>query len=244
MLPSVLKGIKVIDSQVMLITGTRKGIGKYLATYYVTKGFHVIGCSRQPIDYELENYEHFCTDVADETAVKEIFSAIRKKYNRLDVLLNNAGVAALNHVLLTPLSTVRKILDTNVLGTFLFCREAARLMQKSHYGRIVNFTTVAVPLRLEGEAVYSASKAAVVSLTQTMAYELAEWGITVNAIGAAPVDTDLIRSVPKEKIDQLIHRQAIHRLGEPKDIANVIDFFIDHHSDFVTGQTIYLGGVT
>jgi 3-oxoacyl-[acyl-carrier protein] reductase len=233
----------VIDSPVMLITGTRKGIGKYLAEYYVRKGFYVIGCSRQPADYRLENYEHFCADVSDEVAVKDIFTAIRKKYNRLDVLLNNAGVAAMNHVLLTPLSAVRQILDTNVTGTFLFCREAARLMQKARYGRIVNFATVAVPLKLEGEAAYAASKAAVVSLTQILARELAEWGITVNTVGPTPVDTDLIRSVSKEKIDQLIHRQAIQRLGEPQDIANVIDFFIHPKSDFVTGQIIYLGGV-
>src|SRR5215813_2056031 len=121
----------MVDSPVMLITGTRKGIGKYLSEYYTVKGFHVIGCSRQPANYQLENYEHFPVDVSDEIAVKELFATIRKKYNRLDVLINNAGVASMNHVLLTPLSTVHKILETNVVGTFLFCREAARLMQRA-----------------------------------------------------------------------------------------------------------------
>ena len=118
-----------------------------------------------------------------------------------------------------------------------------KLMQRNKYGRIVNFSTVAVPLKLEGEAIYASSKAAVISLTQILARELADIGITVNAIGPTPVKTDLIRSVPKEKLEGLIDRQAIHRYGEYSDITNVIDFFINPESDFITGQIITLGGV-
>ena len=149
----------------------------------------------------------------------------------------------MNHALLTPLDTAKRLMNTNFLGTFLFCREAARLMQKRRYGRIVNFTTVATPLKLEGEAVYASSKAAVISLTEILARELAEFGITVNAIGPTPVKTDLIRAVPQEKIKKLIERQAIHRLGEFRDISNVIDFFIQPTSDFITGQVLFLGGI-
>jgi 3-oxoacyl-[acyl-carrier protein] reductase len=172
-----------------------------------------------------------------------MFSDISKTYRRLDVLLNNAGIAAMNHVLLTPVSAVRSLLETNVVGTFLLCREAARLMQRRRYGRIVNFATVATPLKLEGEAIYAASKAAVISLTEIMARELADFGITVNAVGPTPVATDLIRSVPKSKIDAVLARQAIHRLGEYRDVLNVIEFFVQPDSDFVTGQVIFLGGV-
>jgi len=160
------------------------------------------------------------------------------------VLINNAGIASMNLMLLTPLKTVQNILNTNVIGTFLFCREAAKLMKRNHYGRIVNFATVATPLKLEGEAIYAASKAAIVSLTEILAKELAEMGITVNAIGPTPVETDLIRSVPQEKIDALLSQQSIHRLGEFRDISNVIDFFIRPESNFVTGQVIFLGGVS
>jgi 3-oxoacyl-[acyl-carrier protein] reductase len=129
------------------------------------------------------------------------------------------------------------------LATFLFSREAAKLMKKNGKGDIINFSTVAVPLKLKGEAIYAASKAAIVNLTQVMSKELAEWGIRVNAIGPTPVYTDLIKAVPKEKIEELISQQSLKRLGEFSDVSNVIDFFIDSKSDFITGQIIYLGGV-
>src|SRR5213595_1801183 len=222
------------ENKVVLITGTRKGIGRALVEHYAGVGCHVVGCSRSPFEGELPNYRHYCLDVGDELAVKRMFSEIRKHHGRLDVLMNNAGVASMNHSLLTPISAVNKIMGTNFTGTFLFCREAARLMQLHRYGRIVNFATVATPLKLEGEAMYAASKAAVISLTQILARELADFGITVNAVGPAPIATDLIRSVPRAKIDAVIARQAIRRLGEYRDVANVIDFFLKPESDFVT----------
>ena len=231
------------SSQVMLITGTRKGIGKQLAKYYTDKGFRVIGCSRKNIDFELDNYQHYYLDVSNETAVKKAYYEIKNKYGRLDVLINNAGIGSANHTLLTPLKTVREIMSTNFLGTFLFCREAARLMKKNGFGRIVNIVTVATPLKLEGEAVYASSKAAVVNLSQILARELAEFGITVNAIGPTPIKTDLIRSISKDKIDRLINSIPIKRYGEIRDVTNVIDFFLKPASDFVAGQVIYLGGV-
>ncbi len=231
------------DKPVTLITGTRKGIGRYLAEHYIQQGHQVMGCSRSGIDWTLDGYDHYEADVSDEHAAKRIFSAARRRYGRLDHLINNAGIASMNHCLLTPLTTVRSVLETNVTGTFLFIREAAKVMQQRGYGRIVNFSTVATPLKLEGEAVYAASKAAILSLTQILARELAPLGITVNAVGPTPVETDLVRSVPKDKMDTLIARQAIPRFGTFQDIANVIDFYLRRESDFVTGQNLYLGGV-
>ncbi|MGG3836310.1 SDR family oxidoreductase [Paenibacillus thiaminolyticus] len=228
---------------VTVITGTSRGIGRYLAHHYVALGHRVVGCSRVTPDWTLDNYDHFELSVDDESSVKAMFSTIRKRYGRIDNLINNAGIASMNHMVLTPMDTFTRIFSTNAFGTFLFCREASKLMMKNKYGRIVNFSTVALPLSLEGETVYAASKAAVVSMTRTMARELGEYGITVNAIGPTPVQTDLIRSVPENKIQNLLSRQAVQRFGEHEDIANVVDFFIRRESSFVTGQTLYLGGV-
>ena len=146
-------------------------------------------------------------------------------------------------MLLTPVKTLEKIMQTNFTGTFLFCREAAKLMKKANTGRIVNFTTVAKPLNLEGEAIYAASKAAVESLTKISAKEFAPLGITVNAIGPTPIDTDLIKNVPEMKMQQLIAKQAIAKKGSFEDVSNVIDFYIKPQSQFITGQILYLGGI-
>lgn len=232
-----------MEKLIILITGTRKGIGNQLAKYYLEKGHFVIGCSRSPSDLEHVNYSHFCVDVAIEQQVNNLFMHIRKEFGRLDVLINNAGMASMNHSVLTPLSTVNKLFDTNFVGTFLFSRQAIKLMQKNKFGRIINFSTVAVPLNLEGEAIYAASKSAIEQFTKVLSKEVGSLGITVNTIGPTPIETDLIKAVPKNKIEELLQQQGIKRLGVVEDVINVMNFYISDKSNFISGQTIYLGGV-
>lgn len=230
-------------NQIILITGSRKGIGRKLAEYFLSLDKIVIGCSRTESDLVHSNYTHYCIDVKDEMAVKKMFFQIRQDFNGLDVLINNAGIASMNHFLLTPLSTVEKLFSTNFSGTFLCSREASKIMQKKKYGRIINFSTVAVALNLEGEAIYAASKSAVEQLSRVMSKELGGLGITVNCIAPTPIDTDLIKAVPKNKIDELISNQSIKRMGVFDDVINIVEFFMNEKSSFVSGQTIYLGGI-
>jgi 3-oxoacyl-[acyl-carrier protein] reductase len=228
----------------LIITGTRKGIGRYLCEYYLEKGYSISGCSREESDLKHPHYTHYCLDVADEKAVQKMVSSVAKAVGCIDGLINNAGIAAMNHSFLTPLSVMEKIFATNVFGTFLFCREVGKVMAKYKKGRIINFATVATPIKLEGESAYAASKAAVENMTQIMAKEFAPFGVTVNAVAPTPVLTDLIRYVPKDKMDALLNRQAIKRFGEMDDISNVIDFYLNEKSGFITGQVLYLGGVS
>ena len=234
---------KYSKKKIILITGSSKGIGYYLTKYYIKKNCLVVGCSRAKNNFKNKNYYHYTLDISDENKVVKMFKDIRVKFKKLDVLINNAGVASMNHSLLTPMTTVKKILNTNIEGTFLMSREASKIMQYNKSGRIVNFSSVAAPLNLEGEAIYAASKSAVVSLTKTLAKELGEFGITVNAIGPTPVKTDLIKNVPKKKIDELIKKQSIKRYGTFDDICNISDFLIKEESNFITGQIIYMGGL-
>ncbi len=236
--------MSVSDKPVMIITGTRKGIGKHLAEHYVSKGYLVEGCSRGEVDLQDPGYRHHQLDVADEKAVRTMIADVTKRHGRIDVVLNNAAIASMNHVLLTPAKTANRMMEVNVTGTMLFCRDAAKVMMRRRYGRIVNFTTIVAPIALAGEAIYAASKSAVVTFTRILAFELGQWGITCNSFGATPIMTDMIKGVPQAKIDAVVSGLAIKRPGSLADCANVCDFFISPASDNITGQCLYLGGVT
>lgn len=231
-----------MSAPVTVVTGSRKGIGRFLAERYLARGHRVVGCSRTASDLVAERYEHREVDVSEERAVVGFFAGVRKTHGRVDHLVNAAGIASMNHSLLTPAATFRQILAVNVVGSFLCVREAAKIMQRQRYGRIVNFGSVAVPMKIAGEAAYAASKAAVVTMSEVMARELASFGITVNVVGPGPVDTDLIAGVPADRIGALRQRMSITRPATLEDVGVIVDFFLDASSSMVTGQTIYMGG--
>lgn len=230
-------------NRVFIISGASRGIGKALSEHYLGCGDIVVGCARSTSDIAHENYRHFILDINDEKAVVAMVRAAKKEFGKIDICLNNAGMASMNHILTTSYESAKRLVDVNFLGAFLLSREVAKTMIKAKSGVIINFSSVAAPLSLEGEAIYAASKAACESLTKTMAKELASYNIRVNAIAPTPVKTDLIKAVPKDKINALLEHQAIKRFGEFDDIINVIDFFISPRSAFITGQIITLGGV-
>jgi 3-oxoacyl-[acyl-carrier protein] reductase len=226
----------------ILISGTSRGIGDHLVRHFLAQGDLVFGCARGDSSIVHERYTHVRVDVANEDDVRGLMGRIREAAGGLDVLVNNAGAGSMNPVALTPLATARRLVDTNFLGTFLLTQAALRLLRGSDAGRIVNFTTVAVPFRLEGEAVYAASKSAVETFTRVVAREVAPFGITCNAVGPGPIETALTARVPRPKMEQLIARQAIAEWATPADVANVVDFFLRPESRMVTGQVVYLGG--
>ena len=228
---------------IMVVTGASRGIGRSLVAYFLDRGYYVHGCSRSATDLVHAAYEHHCLDVADEKAVRTLMTHIRKSSGVIDVLINNAGVASMNHSVLVPLRQAENVLRTNVLGTFLFSREAVKLMKKSKSPRIVNFSSCAVPMRLEGEAIYAASKAAVVSLTQVLAREYASLGVRVNAVSPPVVKTDLTRSIPEEKLQALMRRTSIPRYGTTEEVCRTVEFLTGAGADMITGQVIYMGGV-
>ena len=228
----------------IIITGDTRGIGEYLVKRYLSKGSNVIGLARSNAVLSSENYRHYCVDITDERQISRITKEIKLDFKRIDIVINNAGVASMNSTLLMPYATASKILNINVLGTFIVSKEAAKTMIKQNYGRIINISSVAVPLRIEGEAIYAASKAAVEQFTKVFAKELSPFGITVNAVGPAPMPTGLIAGVAPEKIEKLVNSMPINRLGEFRDVENAIDFFASGSSDCITGQVVYLGGVS
>jgi len=230
----------------ILITGASRGLGRHLAEYYLAQGDLVIGCARSEAAESTishKYYRHYRVDVTDAPAVRTLLQEVQREVGKLDALINNAGIANMNPLALTPVETARRIMETNFLGTFVLSQAAIRLLRKSSAPRIVNLSSIAVPLRLAGESVYAASKSAIETLTRVAAQELGAFGITCNAVGPTPIDTDLLKGVGKEKIRRLVEQQAIPRMAQPSDVAHVVDFFLHPASHMITGQVIYLGGL-
>jgi 3-oxoacyl-[acyl-carrier protein] reductase len=230
-------------SRLIIITGTSRGIGLNLAKSYLDDGDIVIGCARNQSNLTHPNYHHYTIDASNESAVIDMVRDLGRKFGKIHALINNAGAASLNHIITTTASTADKLYQANFKSTFLFTKEVSKLMIRAKYGSIVNISSIAVPLSLEGEAIYASMKAAVESFTKISAKELGVFGIRVNLLGIAPTQTDLIKAVPKDKISALLAKQAIPKMSEFSDIKNTIDFFIDEKNRLITGQSLYLGGV-
>jgi 3-oxoacyl-[acyl-carrier protein] reductase len=227
----------------VVITGTSSGIGLELARQLARDSqAAVVGISRDPGPFEAPNFVHIKTDLTDEKQIVAAFAGLRGKGLRPWALVNNAGVAAMCPALLVPTETFSRMLQINTVAASICMREASKLMMGSG-GRIVNLTTVAVPLSLEGEAPYVASKAALEALTRVWAKELSSYQITVNAVGPGPVLTRLIEKVPAAKLQKVRDQQVVKRELTADDVVNVVEFLLHPRSSAVSGQIIYVGGV-
>jgi len=230
-------------SKVGIVTGTSRGLGWALSEHLLEKGWIVAGCSRLAKGPIHKRYRHFQLDIADEPKVIAMIRQVATIQGRIDALVNNAGIASMNSLLLTPTAVAENLMRVNYLGAFVFLRECAKIMVRQRMGRIVNLSTVAVPLSLQGEAAYVASKAALEALTRVGSVELKPYGITVNAIGPGPVDTALTRTVPRNKIDALNRRIGRTEMGSTTEVVESIMRFLNDQSGGHTGQVVYLGAV-
>jgi len=222
-----------------LITGTSQGLGLALAERLLADGWIVHGFARGAQTITHERFRTHAVDVTDESAVRAAVATIAES-GRIDLLINNAGAASMNALLLTPGAIAESLMRVNYLGTFHCLQAVGKVMVRQRAGRIVNVTTVAVPLSLEGEAAYVASKAAVEALTKVAAKELAASGIIVSAVGFGPIDTVLTRAVPKAALAKI--NDAIGRpQGTTMDQA--VDFFMSRLSapDLKSGSVEYFG---
>jgi 3-oxoacyl-[acyl-carrier protein] reductase len=222
-----------------LITGTSQGLGLALAQRLLAEGWTLHGFARGPQELTHAAFTAHAVDVTDEAAVRRAVAVVAES-GRIDLLVNNAGAAALNALLLTPGSVAEQLMRVNYLGTFHCLQAVGKVMVRQRGGRIINLTTVAVPLSLEGEAAYVASKAAVEALTQVAAKEFATQGVVVTAVGFGPVDTRLTRAVPKAALAKI--NTAIGR-PEGTTMDQAVDFLLTHIRSAQSGKVEYLGQV-
>jgi 3-oxoacyl-[acyl-carrier protein] reductase len=229
----------------VLITGTSSGIGRGLAERLAEGGHTVLGCSRRPGPPIPDRYRHFEADLTSGEQVKRMFTTIHQEHGFLDALINNAGAAVMNPFLVTTDSEIERLFGINVFAMLRCSREAVRLMRHSEHGSpsILNVSTVAVPWSIPGHSAYAASKSAVEQATRSLSRELAEWSIRVNAIGLPPIRTAMTRSVLPAKIAALVERQAIRRVCTLDDVLGPVEFLLSPAARFVTGATLFLGGV-
>ena len=224
-----------------LITGTSQGLGRALAERLLADGWTVHGFARGKQALAHERFTAHAVDVTDEAAVRAAVATIAES-GRIDLLINNAAAASLNAFLLTPGSVAENLMRVNYLGTFHCLQAVGKVMVRQRGGLVVNLTTVAVPLALEGEAAYVASKAAVEALTKVTAKEFATQGVRVVALGFGPVDTRLTRAVPKAMLAKI--NDAIGR-PEGTTMTQAVEFIVARivAPDLKSGSVEYLGTV-
>ena len=237
------EGAARYESRVAIVTGARRGIGKAIATYFLAQGADVIGFARGAATIEHAHYTHFALDVGDDEAVRSAFHEIGRRFAALDILVNNAAVLTSQHALLMPASKAREMVTTNFLGTLFVSREAAKLMRRRKYGRIINIGSMAAALAPVGDSVYAATKAAAMTLAVVLAKELAGFNITCNTLGITAFPSDMLEQLPREKVAAVVATLPLPRVATEDDIFNVIDFFAAERSAYVTAQTVFLGGV-
>jgi len=230
--------------KVVLITGARRGVGRIFVEHFLNHGALVVGFSRSDdLGERRPGYYPMAVDVGNADSVISGFSFIRKEFSHLDIVINNAAVLTSQYSMIMPASAAWSMLETNLLGTFLVSREAAKLMRKRKWGRIINVGSMAASLEPIGDSIYAATKTAISTLANVMAKEFASMNITCNTLGITAIETDMLSQLPREKINAVIAGLPIDRYATADDILNVIDFFSSERSSYITAQTVFLGGV-
>ena len=241
---------KLLEGQTAIVTGASRGIGKAIAIFLAKEGAEVI------INYSssLENANKVVSeinsfggkayplqaDISNENSVNELIKTVLEKNNKIDVLVNNAGITKDGLLMRMKTDDWQKVLDLNLSGVFYCTRAVSRQMLKQKKGRIINITSVVGLMGNPGQANYSAAKAGVVGLTQSAAKEFASRGITVNAVAPGFISTDMTKDLNSESILSAI---PLGRFGNPEDVAGAVRFLAAAPSaSYITGQVIQVDG--
>lgn len=238
--------------KVAIVTGSSRGIGKACAIRLAKDGFTVVinySHSENEAKNVLKEIESFGgngmiyrADVSNLDEVKAMMRDVSKTYGQIDVLVNNAGIVRDEYLLMLNPETLDKCFDLNVKGYFYCAQQAVLKMFRKKSGVVINMSSVSGILALAGQSVYSATKGAVNSLTQTMAKELAPYGIRVNAVAPGFIETEMLNALSDEKKQEYLNAIPMHRLGTVEDVANVVSMLASDAASYITGQIITVDG--
>ena len=239
------------DKKVVLITGASRGIGAFTATLLAQQGHKVVinyANNDQQATQIVENIKaaggtasRFKADVSQSNQVELLFDYVINMYGKIDVLINNAGIMNFKKIALLDDATIDKVIAINLKGSLYAMREAAKRLEQG--GKIINLSSSVIGMKLEGYGIYTASKAAIESLTAILAKELRAKNITVNAVAPGPTATDLFfEGKSDELIAQLAKASPLERLGTVEDIAAVLNFVVSDDGNWINAQTIRVNG--
>ena len=236
------------NKPIAIVTGAAKGIGKAISSKLVQDGFYVVAVDLDPdgarslVNECGKGYgEYRIMNICEEAQVKELFASVITKCGKISAVVNNAGIIRDNMIWNMSMADFDAVINVNLKGTWLMCREAAITMKEHKQGKIVNIASRAW-LGNRGQSNYSASKAGVVALTRVLALELGKYNVSVNAVAPGLIDTPLTQKLEASVLQKLIEAQPSKSMGSPYDVANVVAFLASGNTQFITGQTIYVDG--
>ena len=238
-----------LKAKVVIITGAGSGIGKETARRMIDNGAKVAlwdynEDTLNNIQKELgENSLSVLVDVSDENSVSKAANEVRNKFGKPSILVNCAGVAGVNATIdNTDPDEWRRVININLNGTFICCREVIKDMIENKYGRIVNIASVAGKEGNPNAAHYSASKSGVITFTRSLGKELAETGILANCITPAVIETEMLSQVSDAHKAYMVSKIPMGRMGLGEDISSLALFLASEQSNYITGQDIHVNG--
>jgi 3-oxoacyl-[acyl-carrier protein] reductase len=235
---------RLYANKVVLVTGSRRGVGKAIAEHFLKNGADkVIGFARGAGSIQHSRYHHFEVDVGETESVVKGFAALKQVTDSIQIVVNNAAVLTSQYSMIMPPAAAQAMVNVNLLGPFMVSREAAKMMRKRKWGRIINIGSMAASLEPIGDSMYAACKAGLSTLANVMAKEFASMNVTCNTLGINAIESDMLAQLPRDKIDAIIAGLPVPRMSKEDDILNVIDFFAAERSSQITAQTVFLGGV-